>query len=179
MCLPMYPIVSSRHWPSGGDKMFQSVIGFLGAPFIELILFVLLAAYSVIHRNDRRGISCSRYSSCDYFHLFRPGCYCLAITDPSSMLTLSVFGMFVVTSTFLHPDPAASMAVSRGPWPIWSGNRKNTRFSVTSGVQARQVLLFAYFFQSFGQRRQPFHFSVISPTIGCGTISRMPYANWE
>ncbi|MDP2046582.1 MAG: hypothetical protein Q8L00_10255, partial [Deltaproteobacteria bacterium] len=37
--------------------MFQSVINFLGAPFTELIIFVLLVAYFVIHRHDKRGVS--------------------------------------------------------------------------------------------------------------------------
>ena len=34
--------------------MFQYVLGFLGAPIIELIIFFLLVAYFVIHRHDQQ-----------------------------------------------------------------------------------------------------------------------------
>ena len=39
--------------------MFQSVIGFLGAPFTELIIFILLVTYVVIYRHHKHlaGIS--------------------------------------------------------------------------------------------------------------------------
>ena len=81
--------------------MFQSVIGFLGAPFTELIIFILLVAYFVIHRHDKRlvvsGISllkvCILLIVFIYF-AWMPIVWPSLI--PSSMLTLSVFGMFVI-----------------------------------------------------------------------------------
>jgi hypothetical protein len=87
--------------------MFQYVIGFLGAPFAELIIFILLVAYFVIHRHDKRlvvsGISMLKVIILLVIFIYfawMPIVWPSLI--PSSMLTLSVFGMFVINFYLLY-----------------------------------------------------------------------------
>jgi len=83
--------------------MLQSVIDFLGAPFTELIIFILLMAYFVIHRHDKRGISLLKVAILLIVFIYfawMPIVWPSLI--PSSMLTLSVFGMFVVNFYFFY-----------------------------------------------------------------------------
>jgi hypothetical protein len=81
--------------------MFQYVIGILGTPSIEVIIFVLLVAYLVIHRHDKRlvvsGISMLKGGILLVIFIYfawMPIVWPSLI--PSSMLTLSIFGMFVI-----------------------------------------------------------------------------------
>ena len=91
--------------------MFQYVIGILGTPSIEVIIFVLLVAYIVIHRHDKRlvvsGISLLKVVILLVIFIYfawMPIVWPSLI--PSSMLTLSVFGMFVINFyLILQPDP--------------------------------------------------------------------------
>ena len=87
--------------------MFQSVIGFLGAPFTELIIFILLMTYFVIHRHDRRQLmsGVSRLKVVMLLIIFIYFAWMPIVWPsliPSSMRTLSVFGMFVVNFYFLY-----------------------------------------------------------------------------
>ena len=83
--------------------MFQSVIGFLGAPFTELIIFILLVTYVVIYRNDKHLAGISKLKVIILLVIFIYFAWMPIVWPsliPSAMLTLSVFGMFVVNFTF-------------------------------------------------------------------------------
>jgi len=83
--------------------MFQSVIDFLGAPFTELIIFILLVAYFVIHRHDKQGVSVVKVGILLIVFIYfawMPIVWPSLI--PASMLTLSVLGMFFVNFYFLY-----------------------------------------------------------------------------
>ena len=100
---------------------------------------------------------------------------------PSSMLTLSVFGMFVVNFYFLY---SLILARIERPYREALANlvREPEKHEIFRDIwsSGREILLFFLFLSISGQRRPTRStFSVISPTIGCGTISRMPCANWE
>jgi Ca2+/Na+ antiporter len=87
--------------------MFQNVIGFLGAPFTELIIFILLMAYFVIHRHNKRLVvsGVSRLKVVMLLVIFIYFAWMPIVWPsliPSLMLTLSVFGMFVVNFYFLY-----------------------------------------------------------------------------
>ena len=95
--------------------MFQTVLGILGAPFTELIIFILLVAYVVIHRHDKRlaGISMLKvFILLIIFIYFAWMPIVWPSLIPSSMLTLSVFGMFVVNFYFFY-----SLILARIEWP--------------------------------------------------------------
>jgi hypothetical protein len=140
--------------------MFQSVIGFLGAPFTELIIFVLLVTYSVIYRHDKRGISVLKVVILLIVFIYfawMPIVWPSLI--PSSMLTLSVFGMFVVNFYFLYsliqarieqPYREALANLVREP-----EKRQIFRDIWSSG---RRFYYFSYFFQSLVSGVNPFHF---------------------
>jgi hypothetical protein len=104
--LPIYPN-SFLPGKSRGDNMFQNVIAFLGTPFTELIIFILLMAYFIIHRHDTRlaisGVSRLKVALLLVIFIYfawMPIVWPTLI--PSSMLTLSIFGMFVVNFYFLY-----------------------------------------------------------------------------
>jgi hypothetical protein len=87
--------------------MFQNVISFLGAPFIELIIFILLMTYFVIHRHDKRLLmsGVSRLKVLMLLVIFIYFAWMPIVWPsliPSSMRTLSVFGMFAVNFYFLY-----------------------------------------------------------------------------
>jgi Ca2+/Na+ antiporter len=140
--------------------MFQSVIGFLGAPFTELFIFILLVAYSVIYRHDRRGISMFKVVILLIVFIYfawMPIVWPSLI--PASMLTLSVFGMFVVNFYFLYsliqarlerPYREALANLVREP-----EKREIFRDIWSSG---RRFYYFSYFFQSLVSGVNPFHF---------------------
>ena len=100
---------------------------------------------------------------------------------PSSMLTLSVFGMFVVNFYFFY---SLILARIERPYREALANlvqepEKHEIFRDIWSSRQEILLLFLYLSIS-GQRRQSVPLSqVISPTTGCGTISRMPCAKWE
>ena len=95
--------------------MFQSVLGILGAPFTELIIFVLLMAYVVIHRRDKRLSGISRLKIFILLIIFVYFAWMPIVWPtliPASMLTLSVFGMFAVNFYFVY-----SLVLARVEWP--------------------------------------------------------------
>jgi hypothetical protein len=95
--------------------MFQSVLGILGAPFTELIIFVLLVTYVVIRRHDKRLAGISRLKLFLLLIIFVYFAWMPIVWPsliPSSMLTLSVFGMFVVNFYFVY-----SLVLARVEWP--------------------------------------------------------------
>jgi len=140
--------------------MFQSVIDFLGTPFTELIIFVLLVAYFIIRRHDRQGVSVLKVVILLIIFIYfawMPIVWPSLI--PSSMLTLSVFGMFVVNFYFLYsliqgrlerPYRQALANLVREPKQheifrdIWSSGKR--------------FYYYSYFFQSLVIGANPFHF---------------------
>jgi Ca2+/Na+ antiporter len=140
--------------------MFQSVINFLGAPFTELIIFVLLVAYFVLHRHDKQGVSVVKVVILVIVFIYfawMPIVWPSLI--PASMLTLSVLGMFVVNFYFFYsliqgrieqPYRQALANLIREPKKheifrdIWSSGKR--------------FYYYAYFFQSLVSGSNPFHF---------------------
>ena len=95
--------------------MFQSVLGILSAPFTELIIFVLLVAYVVIRRHDKRLAGISRLKIFILLIVFVYFAWMPIVWPsliPASMLTLSIFGMFAVNFYFIY-----SLVLSRIEWP--------------------------------------------------------------
>ena len=140
--------------------MFQSVIGFFGAPFAELAIFILLVAYSVIYRHDRRGVSVPKIVVLLIIFIYfawMPIVWPSLI--PASMLTLSLLGMFVVNFYFLYsliqvrieqPYRKALVNLIREP-----EKREIFRDIWSSG---RRYYYFSNFFQSLVSGVNPFHF---------------------
>ena len=140
--------------------MFQYVIGFLGAPFTELIIFVLLAAYSVIHRHDRRGISLLKVFILLIIFIYlawMPIVWPSLI--PSSMLTLSVFGMFVVNFYFLY---SLILARIERPYRQALANlvREPKKHEIFRDIwsSGKRFYYYSYIFQSLVSGVNPFHF---------------------
>jgi hypothetical protein len=91
------------------------VINFLGAPVTELIIFILLMAYVIIRRNDKHLAGVSRLKIAVLLIIFVYFAWMPIVWPsliPASMLTLSVFGMFVVNFYFLY-----SLVLARIEWP--------------------------------------------------------------
>jgi hypothetical protein len=140
--------------------MFQSVIGLLGAPVTELIIFVLLVAYTIIHRHDKRGISVLKVvilvTAFIYF-AWMPIVWPSLI--PASMLTLSVFGMFVVNFYFLY---SLIQARFESPYREALANliREPEKHEIFRDIwsSGRRFYYYAYFFQSLVSGINPFHF---------------------
>jgi Ca2+/Na+ antiporter len=140
--------------------MFQSVIGFLGAPFTELIIFVLLVAYAVIHRHDQSGISMFKVVILLIVFIYfawMPIVWPSLI--PASMLTLSVFGMFVVNFYFLYSLLSARI---EKPYREALANliREPERHEIFRNIwrSGKRFYYYAYFFQSLVSGTNPFHF---------------------
>ena len=140
--------------------MFQSVIGFLGAPFTELIIFVLLVAYAVINRHDQRGISMFKLAILLIVFIYfawMPIVWPSLI--PASMLTLSVFGMFVVNFYFLYSLVGARL---EKPYREALANlvREPERHEIFRNIwsSGKRFYYYAYFFQSLVSGANPFHF---------------------
>jgi Ca2+/Na+ antiporter len=91
------------------------VTNFLGAPVAELAIFILIFAYVVIRRHDKRLAGVSRLKIFVLLIIFVYFAWMPIVWPsliPSSMLTLSVFGMFVVNFYFIY-----SLVLSRIEWP--------------------------------------------------------------
>jgi len=142
--------------------MFQNVIGFLGAPFTELIIFILLVAYIVIYRHDKRLAGFSKLKifilviSFIYF-AWMPIVWPTLI--PSPVLVLSVFGMFIINFYFLY-----SLVLARIEWPYRErlatlaqepGNQEILRQIWNSG---KRFYYCYYIFQSLVSGSNPAHF---------------------
>jgi hypothetical protein len=96
--------------------MIHSVLGILSAPFTELIIFILLMAYVVIRRHDKRLAGISRLKISILLIIFvyfawMPIAYSSSLI-PATVITLSIFGMFAVNFYFVY-----SLLLSRIEWP--------------------------------------------------------------
>ena len=140
--------------------MFQSVIDFLSAPFTELIIFVLLVAYFVVHRHDKRGISVLKvFILLIIFIYFAWMPIVWPSLIPSSMLTLSVFGMFVVNFYFLY---SLIQARIERPYRQALANlvREPEKHEIFRDIwsSGKRFYYYSYFFQSLVSGANPFHF---------------------
>ena len=140
--------------------MFQSVIDFLGAPFTELIIFVLLVAYFVIHRHEKRGVSVLKVVMLLIIFIYfawMPIVWPSLI--PSSMLTLSVFGMFVVNFYFLY---SLILARIERPYRQALANlvREPEKHEIFRDIwsSGKRFYYYSYIFQSLVSGVNPFHF---------------------
>jgi Ca2+/Na+ antiporter len=136
------------------------VIGILGTPFIEVIIFVLLVAYFVIHRHDRRGISLLKvFILLIIFIYFAWMPIVWPSLIPSSMLTLSVFGMFVVNFYFFY---SLILARIERPYRQALANlvREPEKHEIFRDIWSagKRFYYYAYFFQSLVSGVNPFHF---------------------
>ena len=138
--------------------MFQSVLGILGAPFTELIIFVLLVAYVVIHRHDKRLAGISRLKIFILLIIFVYFAWMPIVWPsliPSSMLTLSVFGMFVVNFYLFY-----SLILARIEWPYRERPSKSGRGTEKPGAFSpnlefrQEILLLLLYLSVSGQRHQ-------------------------
>ena len=125
--------------------MFQSVLGILGAPFTELIIFILLITYIVIKRRDKRLAGISRLKIFILLVIFIYFAWMPIVWPsliPSSMLTLSVFGMFAVNFYFFY-----SLVLARIEWPYrerlasLAQEPANQEIFPQSGVPARDSII--------------------------------------
>jgi Ca2+/Na+ antiporter len=140
--------------------MFQSVISFLGAPFTELIIFILLVAYSVIHRHDRRGISLLKvFTLLIIFIYFAWMPIVWPSLIPASMRTLSVFGMFVVNFYFVY---SLILARIERPYREALANliREPEKHEIFRDIwsSGKRFYYYSYIFQSLFSGVNPFHF---------------------
>jgi hypothetical protein len=142
--------------------MFQSVLAILGAPFTELIIFILLIAYIVIKRRDKRLTGISRLKIFILLVIFIYFAWMPIVWPtliPSSMLTLSVCGMFVVNFYLFY-----SLVLARIEWPYRQrlanlaqepGNQENFPLIWSSG---KRFYYGYYIFQSLVSGTNPFRF---------------------
>ena len=144
--------------------MFQYVIGILGTPFIELIIFILLVAYFVIHRHDKRlvvsGISMLKVVILLIIFIYfawMPIVWPSLI--PSSMLTLSVFGMFVINFYFFY---SLILARIERPYREALANlvREPEKHEIFRDIwsSGKRFYYYYYIFQSLFSGANPFHF---------------------
>jgi hypothetical protein len=140
--------------------MFQSVINFLSTPYIELIIFVLLVTYFVIHRHDKRGVSVLKVVILLIVFIYfawMPIVWPSLI--PSSMLTLSVLGMFVVNFYFLY-----SLIQGRLEQPyrqaLTNLVREPERHEIFRDIwsSGKRFYYYSFIFQSLVSGVNPFHF---------------------
>jgi hypothetical protein len=140
------------------------VIGILGTPSIEVIIFILLAAYLVIHRHDKRlvvsGISMLKGGILLVIFIYfawMPIVWPSLI--PSSMRTLSVFGMFVVNFYFCY---SLILARIERPYREALANlvREPEKHEIFRDIwsSGKRFYYYAYFFQSLISGVNPFHF---------------------
>ena len=144
--------------------MFQSVIGILGTPFIEVIIFVLLVAYLVIHRHDKRlvvsGISMLKvFILLIIFIYFAWMPIVWPSLIPSSMLILSVFGMFVINFYLVY---SLILARIERPYRQALANlvREPEKHEIFREIwsSGKRFYYYHYIFQSLVSGANPFHF---------------------
>jgi len=144
--------------------MFQSVIGILGTPFIEVIIFVLLVTYLVIHRHDKRlvvsGISMLKVVILLVIFIYfawMPIVWPSLI--PSSMLILSVFGMFVINFYLVY---SLILARIERPYRQALANlvREPEKHEIFREIwsSGKRFYYYYYIFQSLVSGANPFHF---------------------
>jgi hypothetical protein len=142
--------------------MFQSVLDFLGAPFTELIIFILLVAYVVIYRHDKRLAGFSKLKIFLLVVIFIYFAWMPIVWPtliPTPVLILSVFGMIVINFYFFY-----SLVLARIEWPYRQllatlaqepGNQEIFRQIWNSG---KKFYYCYYIFQSLVSGSNPVHF---------------------
>lgn len=144
--------------------MFHYMIGILGTPSFEVIIFVLLVAYFVLHRHDKHlvvsGISMLKVVILLVIFIYfawMPIVWPSLI--PSLMLALSVFGMFVINFYFFYSvilsrieRPYRDALAQLGHDPDKPGVFQNIW---TSG---KRFYFYYYIFQALFSGSSPFHF---------------------
>jgi hypothetical protein len=144
--------------------MFQYMIDSLGSAYIELIIFILLVTYFVIHRRDKRlvvsGISMLKVIILLVIFIYfawMPIVWPTLI--PSLMLSLSIAGMFVINFYLLYSVLLAR--VERPYRDALSGlGREPEKQEVFEAIwtSGKRFYHYYYFFQSLFSGANPFHF---------------------
>jgi hypothetical protein len=142
--------------------MFQSVIDFLGAPFTELFIFILLVAYVVIYRNHKHLAGISKLKVLFLAILFIYFAW-MPIFLPNlispALIAFSVFGMLIINFYLFY-----SLILSRIEWPYRAhlatlahepGNREIFPQIWNSG---KRFYYCYYIFQSLVSGSNPFRF---------------------
>jgi hypothetical protein len=155
---------SSLQGPTRGDEMFQYVFSFLGSAYIELIIFIVLLTYFVIHRHDKRlvvsGISLLKVVILLVIFIYfawMPIVWPSLI--PSLMLALSVFGMFVINFYLLY-----SVMLSRIERPYRDALASLDHDPAKDGVfqniwtSGKRFYYYYYIFQALVSGSNPWHF---------------------
>jgi hypothetical protein len=142
--------------------MFQSTVDFLGAPFTELFIFILLVTYVVIYRNHKHlaGISKLKvlllailFIYFAWMPIFLPN-----LISPA-LIAFSVFGMLIINFYLFY-----SLILSRIEWPYRGhlatlanepGNREIFPQIWSSG---KRFYYCYYIFQSLVSGSNPFRF---------------------
>jgi hypothetical protein len=144
--------------------MFRYMIDSLGSAYVELIIFILLVAYFVIHRHDKRLVvsGISRLKVIILLVIFIYFAWMPIVWPtliPSLMLSLSVAGMFVINFYLLY-----SVLLARVERPyrdalagLSRGLEKQEAFEAIWSTGKRFYYCY-YFFQSLFSGANPFHF---------------------
>ena len=142
--------------------MFQSIINFLGAPFTELTIFILLIAYIILYRNHNRLAGISKLKVILLVIVFIYFAWMPIVWPsliPAAMLTLSVFGMLIINFYLFYslivahiegPYRERLATLTREP-----GNPEVFRQIWSSG---KKFYYFSYIFQSLVSGVNPFTF---------------------
>jgi len=144
--------------------MFQYVIGILGSPFIELIIFILLVAYFVIHRHDKRmvvsGIRMLQVVVLAVIFLYftwMPLAWASLI--PPSLRAISVCGMFVINFYFFY---SLILARIERPYRDALANlvREPKKHEIFRDIwsSGKKFYYYRYIFQSLFSGANPFRF---------------------
>jgi Ca2+/Na+ antiporter len=156
--------ISSLHWPTRGDDMFQYVVSILGSPFIEVIIFILLVVYFVIHRHDRhmvvsgiRMLQVAVLAVIFFYFTWMPLAWASLI--PPSLRVISVCGMFVINFYFLYSLILARM---ERPYRDALANliREPKKHEIFREIwsSGKKFYYICYIFQSLFSGANPFHF---------------------
>ncbi len=144
--------------------MFKHILAFLTNPYIEVIIFILLVSYFIIHRHDKRlvvsGISRLKVVILLVIFLYfawMPIAWPTLI--PSFMLALSVFGMFVINFYLLY-----SVMLSRIERPYRDALAQLDNDPYKPGIfqniwtSGKRFYYSYYIFQALVSGSNPFHF---------------------
>jgi hypothetical protein len=142
--------------------MFQSVIGFLGAPFTELVIFILLVAYVVIYRHNKHLAGINKMKVILLLVIFIYFAWMPIVWPsliPSSMLTLSIFGMFSVNFYLFY-----SLVLARIEYPYrellatLAQEPGNQEVFHQLWISGKRFYYCYYIFQSLVSGANPFRF---------------------
>ena len=144
--------------------MFQFIINLLSSAYIEVLIFILLVAFFVVHRHDKRlvvsGISMLKVTTLLIIFIYfawMPIVWPSLI--PSMMLVLSVFGMFVINFYLLY---SVLLAHIERPYrnALAALGQEPEKHEVFHEVWAsgKKFYYYHYIFQSLFSGQNPFHF---------------------